>query len=119
MKTKLTAIAAILALIAVWPPFTMAQAVDATYTWTEPTSGSLAVEYAVESSVNGGAFALIATVSENLYTITGIHGNVYVLRVAGIDEQDRQGPWSQESQPWTVDAGPPSQPGQPNCIDCD
>ena len=87
------------------------------YTWTAPTSGSAAVSYVVEASEDGGAFVVIATnVTQREYTMTQEYGKSYQIRVAGVDGQGRQGPYSVASDPYTPDAGPPGAPGKPTII---
>ncbi len=83
------------------------------YTWTAPTSGSVVDHYVVEHSVDGGNWTQIATVSTNSYTLTATVGNSHQIRVAGVDADDRQGPFSVASAAYSPDPGTPSQPGQP------
>ena len=40
----------------------------------------------------------------------------YTVRVAGVDAQSRQGPFSPPSESYTPAVGPPGQPGQPIVI---
>jgi len=82
--------------------------------WTPPTEGSPVVNYHLQISVNGGEFVTLAdNISGTNYSFTGAWLQTYVGRVAGIDEWDRQGPWSLESVPYTPDRGWPGAPGLP------
>jgi hypothetical protein len=83
------------------------------YTWDPPTTGSPAVNYVVEHSVNGGPYVQIATSPDNTYSLQATVGDEHRIRVAGVDDQDRQGPFSLPSDPYTPDLGPPGQPGTP------
>jgi hypothetical protein len=83
------------------------------YTWDAPTTGSAVDHYVVEQSVNGGPFVQIATSPTNTYSLEATVGDTHSIRVAGVDDQSRQGPYSDPSDPYTVDLGPPGQPGQP------
>lgn len=104
---------AVLLLALVVPAVAVAQDyVD--WTWTAPTEGAPVVYYVIEVSVNGGAFAPAGTVAENAWTMMDlVHGNTYIVRVAGVDALDRMGPFSAESDPYTHDAGAPGPPGRP------
>jgi len=83
------------------------------YQWTAPATGTVVDHYVVEQSVNGGGWTQIGTASNNTYTLTAVVGNSYQLRVAGVDGDNRQGPYSVASDPYVPDAGPPGQPGKP------
>jgi len=83
------------------------------YTWTAPTSGSVVDHYVVEQSIDGGTWTQIATVSTTSYTLTATVGNSHQIRVAGVDADSRQGPFSVASDPYAPDPGSPSQPGKP------
>ncbi len=104
---------AVLALIAFAPPATAQTTEDVTYTWTAPTEGSPVVYYVVEHSVNGGPFVQIATTPTNTYTLAATIGDTHQIRVAGVDAQDRMGPFSEASDPYAPQVGPPGQPGKP------
>ncbi len=83
------------------------------YTWTAPSTGSPVVHYAVQHSVNGGAWTQIATASDNTFTLTATIGDSHRIRVAGVDDKARQGPFSVASDPYTPELGAPGQPGKP------
>jgi hypothetical protein len=87
--------------------------VNVSYTWTAPTSGSAVDHYVVEVKVDSGNFTQVGTTSTNSYTLTAAVGHAHQIRVAGVDAQDRQGPFSVASDSYTPDAGAPSAPGKP------
>lgn len=111
VKTAL--ITALLMSVVIVLPAAAQTEVDVSYTWTAPTSGSPVHHYVVQHSVNGGSWTQIDTASSNSYTLSARMGESHRIRVAGVDAQDRQGPYSQASDAYTPDAGAPSQPGQP------
>ena len=87
--------------------------VQVNYGWTAPTTGTPVDHYVVQHSVNGGTWTQVATASNNTYTLTASVGDSHQIRVAGVDAEDRMGPFSEPSDPYAPDAGPPGQPGQP------
>ncbi len=98
-------------------PTALAQTTEAVnYSWTAPTTGSAVHHYVVEHSINGGAWVQVATVTINGYTLAATYGEAHRIRVAGVDAQGRQGPFSVASEPYTPDLGAPGQPGQPIAI---
>ena len=90
---------------------------EVTYTWTAPTSGSAVDHYVVQHSVNGAPFVTInASVTGNTYLLTASYEDEHSIRVAGVDSQGRQGPWSVASDPYTPSLGSPGQPGKPVAV---
>jgi len=90
---------------------------EVTYTWTAPTSGSVVDHYVVQHSVNGGPFVTInGNVPTNTFVLTASYEDEHVVRVAGVDSIDRQGPWSVSSDPYTPTLGSPGQPGKPVAV---
>ena len=87
--------------------------VSVNYTWTAPTTGSPVDHYVIQHSLNSGAWTQIATSSGNTYTLIASIGDSHQIRVAGVDDQARQGPFSMASDPYTPELGPPGQPGKP------
>ncbi len=83
------------------------------YSWTAPTTGSPVDHYVVEHSVDGGSWSQIATASSNSYSLTASVGHSHSIRVAGVDAEGRQGAYSEASDPFTPDPGPPGAPGKP------
>ncbi len=94
-------------------PATAQTTVQVTFVWTAPTEGTPVDHYVVEHSVNGGPYDQVGTVTGLNYTLVATVGDSHVIRVAGVDDQARQGPYSLSSEPYTPDLGPPGQPGQP------
>lgn len=90
-----------------------AQTVNVTASWTAPTEGSPVHHYVLQLSTDGGPFVTVGSVTGLSYALELNVGSTYVARVAGVDAQDRQGPWSEESDPYSPDIGPPGQPGKP------
>ncbi len=86
---------------------------DISYSWTAPTSGSPVDHYIVEHRMDGGGWTEIANVGSNTYTLTATIGRSHQIRVAGVDAQGHQGPYSVASDPYTPEPGPPGQPGKP------
>ena len=90
-----------------------ALALDLTYHWSPPTTGSPAVEYQVEWRTNSNPFEPLGVVSDTSIVVTapdGVQG--LQIRVAGRDQWGRQGLWSAPSEPFN-DAGAPGEPGTP------
>jgi hypothetical protein len=81
--------------------------------WSPPTEGSPVVLYVLQLSVNGEQFFTYGTTEDTTMIVTVTMHNEYIARVAGIDAQDRQGPWSLPSDPYVYDPGMPGEPGQP------
>lgn len=93
-----------------------AQTMNVSYSWTAPTTGSPVAQYVVQQSIDGGAFTTVGTSSTNTYILVATIGHSHRIRVAGVDAQSRQGPYSEASDPYTPDLGPPGQPGKPGVI---
>ena len=83
------------------------------YTWSAPSTGTPVEFYVVQHSVDGGPWTQIDTTPDNTYTLTAQVGQSHQIRVAGVDAENRQGPFSVASDPYTPDAGAPGQPGKP------
>lgn len=95
-----------------------AQTVDATASWTAPTEGSPVDHYVLQLSENGGPFYTVSdTITTTSFDVQLENLTTYVARVAGVDAQDRQGPWSEPSEPYTPDLGPPGAPTQPIIVE--
>ncbi len=87
--------------------------VPVNYTWTAPTTGSPVVHYVVQQSINDGAWAQIATSDNNTFTLSATVDDSHRIRVAGVDAEDRQGPFSLPSDAFVPGLAPPGQPGKP------
>jgi len=115
MKRILMAMAVIALMLA---PMAYAQTTQpiVTYTWTAPTTGTLATSYVVELKTGPtGNWVPYGTVTSNTVTFTNLfeYGVEYQVRVAGVDDSSRQGPFSNPSDPYTPDLGAPGVPGKP------
>ncbi|MBU0742170.1 fibronectin type III domain-containing protein [bacterium] len=87
------------------------------YTWTAPTTGSPVDHYVVQHSEDGGAWVTVQdTQMTNSYALTAVYDVEHRVRVAGVDAEGRQGPWSIASEPYTPTLGAPGQPGQPIAV---
>lgn len=94
-----------------------AQVPDVTYVWTAPTTGSEVVKYTVELNIDGAGWLPVAEVTTATVTFSTFeYLKTYEVRVAGIDALDRQGPFSESSDPYTPDQGIPGQPSKPVII---
>ena len=101
-------------LLLVAPSFAQTTAINVTYQWTPPTTGSAVHHYVVEYSANAGStWAQVAAPTTNSVSLSLTVGGTYIVRVAGVDAQSRQGPYSAHSDPYTPDPGAPSAPGKP------
>ena len=87
--------------------------VEVTASWTPPTEGSPVHHYILQLSTDGGPFTTVGSVSGTSYVLDLEVGHSYVARVAGVDDQGRQGPYSADSDPYSPGVGPPGQPGKP------
>lgn len=105
---RLKALFAIILLVAMSVSYPAA-AETITYTWTPCDGGSPAVDYRMEVEIDGEAvdsFRIGNSSAE--HTIEVQSAKVVAVRVAGVDSQDRQGPWSEWSEDYTADDGPPT-----------
>jgi hypothetical protein len=114
MKLVKTALLTTIAILA-FSSFAMAQE-EINYTWSAPTEGSTVVHYVVQHQIDGGSWANIGTVTVESYTLTADYDITHSIRVAGVDSEDRQGPWSIASDPYTPTLGAPGQPGKPTAL---
>jgi hypothetical protein len=114
-RLVLTAACAAILLLATGGAALAQEAVD--YTWTAPTTGSPVDHYVVQHSQDGGTWVTIdENVPSNSYTLTAAYDVEHSIRVAGVDAEGRQGPWSVASEPYTPSLGAPGQPGQPIAV---
>ena len=90
--------------------------VEAIAEWGAPTVGTPVVDYVVQLSADGGDWQTVANTPDTVYDVDLDAGHSYRIRVAGIDAEGRQGPFSLPSEPYVageLDPGPPGVPGQP------
>jgi len=73
----------------------------ARWRWTAPTSGSPVDRYLVQTKKGSADWQAVTEVPDT--TVSLIHQpGVWRVRVAGVDSLDRQGPFSDPSDPYTV-----------------
>lgn len=112
MLLKMIIVAAVAAMV--MPGAAAAQDVMSTsFQWTAPTTGSAVDHYVVQHLVGNGDWTTVGTTDTNSYTLDLTVGVIHTLRVAAVDAESRQGPWSLPSDPYTPDPGAPGQPGKP------
>jgi hypothetical protein len=99
MKNLITAI--ILMMMTVGPSY----ALEVTYTWTAPTTGTPVAYYDVQLRVNSGDWEPFGTVINPTLT-QDMPVGLSLIRVRGVDEFGRAGVWSTESEP-LIDLGEP------------
>jgi hypothetical protein len=109
---KIVIVAAMAALVL--PGAALAQDVMSTsYQWNAPSTGSTVVHYVVQHLEGGGDWVTVGNTDTNSYTLDLSVGVAHTIRVAGVDSEGRQGPWSVPSDPYMPDPGAPGQPGKP------
>jgi hypothetical protein len=84
--------------------------------WYAPTTGTPVEHYVVQHSVNEGSWQTVGTTTDTEFVLELTNGDSHRVRVAGVDADGRQGPFSLPSNsynPEDPDPGPPGQPGQP------
>ena len=89
---------------------------DVSFTWSAPTTGSTVAHYVVQHQVDGGVWVNIDTTTLESYTLSAEYDVAHSIRVAGVDSESRQGPWSVASTAYTPTLGAPGQPGQPTAL---
>jgi hypothetical protein len=88
--------------------------VETSFQWTAPANGSPVDHYVVQHTTDGGAtWTTVGNATTNNITLELRVGFSHQVRVAGVDATDRQGVWSEPSDPYTPDLGAPGQPGKP------
>lgn len=78
------------------------------YTWSAPTTGTPAVSYKAEVKVNDRDLLVFEGLQDESVSIQVDYGNKYLVRVAAIDSQNKQGPWSAWSVAYAPELDPPS-----------
>ncbi len=111
-RSVVRALAAAVLILAALTATAQTDPTPVSFTWTAPTTGAPAVQYIVEHSVNAGPWVQVATVTSNSYTLIAAVGDSHQIRVAGVDADGFQGPWSDPSEPYTA-LLLPGKPGQP------
>lgn len=70
----------------------------ASISWTEPALGTQAVQYIVQVSTNAGPWETAMTVKEPRADLTLDYNMSYRVRIAGVDTDGVQGPFSVPSE---------------------
>lgn len=96
-----------------WPPSASAQE-EVAYLAECPTTGSPVHHYVWELSYGGVVVDLYPETTVPEYVATVPYGVEFVIRLKAVDAQDRAGPWSEWSEPYTPDLGAPAWSG--GCI---
>jgi len=107
---KLIFAALVLLLPVVCPP--VAEAVEVTFYWTAPTTGSPVAVYEFQISHDLENWTTVATPADTFTTVDLPVGTTYA-RVRGIDAQGRAGPWATNDTDPFIDLGPPGGCGIP------
>lgn len=114
---RLSLVLGCLALFAIGATAARAQAeVEATAVWGAPTTGTPVDYYVLQHSVNGSAWTTVAAPVDATYAFQVTTGDSHQVRVAGVDAEGRQGPYSLPSDPFipgSTEPGPPGEPGKP------
>ena len=92
-----------------------ARAIETNWTWTVPTTGSPVHHYLFEIQIDGGEWDLVAQPTTNTTIYNMPEGVDVVVRVAGVDADDRTGPYSVISEVY-FDAGAPGACGKPSWL---
>lgn len=78
------------------------------YSWTVPTDGTPVVSYVVEVKINGEVTRLADPVFETTVTLMDVeYLHEYQIRVAGVDAEGHQGPFSLWSEPFSPELEAP------------
>ncbi len=83
------------------------EAIVAEYTWTAPEYGTPVDHYVAQLLVNDVDILTIEDLPSEYVSVEVVYGNKYSIRVAGVDAQGNQGPYSEWSEPYTPELGPP------------
>jgi hypothetical protein len=93
---------------------------NATASWGTPAYGTPVDHYVLQLSTNDGPWITTTTSSNNSVVIELSSADEHRIRVAGVDTQGRQGPYSIPSNSYSPsgdNSGPPGQPGQPMLVE--
>lgn len=101
-----------------YPPWLRAESPQVTAQWTAPTSGSPVALYVLQVYTGEDLFLEVTSDSTQYIFAPGTFqvDVPYVARVKGVDARDRSGPWSEWSEAYVWDPGPPSACGPINWI---
>jgi len=92
-------LAVILLSFCLFPPIARAE-IEVEGAWSPPTYGTPVVTYITQLSVDGGEWAFSGTTTDTTIAFTLLENVSYRMRVAGIDADGHQGPFSAPSDPF-------------------
>lgn len=72
----------------------MAEVPDIEYEWAAPTTGTLVSHYVAQVMVNERDTLYLDAIPTESLLVPAQAGNLYTIRVAGVDNEGIQGPWS-------------------------
>ena len=82
--------------------------------WSPPTYGTPVDHYVLQHSINDGPWYYYASaIEDTTLRITISYADTHRVRVAGVDAENRQGPFSLPSETYCPADSFPQQPGQP------
>ncbi len=77
------------------------------YTWTAPEEGTPVDHYVAQVLVSEVDTLAMGPLPSEYALVEMVYGNKYSIRVAGVDAQGNQGPYSEWSDPFTPELGLP------------
>lgn len=83
------------------------EAPDIEFEWAAPTMGSPVHHYVAEVRVNEMDIQYFDNIAGEELLVPSKFGDQYRIRVAGVDSEGYQGPWSDWSQPYFRDISAP------------
>lgn len=84
--------------------------IEATAGWSPPTYGTPVEHYVLQHQVGIDAWQFVATTTDTTYTFLIPFSADSKVRVAGVDAEGRQGPWSLPSNPYNPSESMPGIP---------
>lgn len=87
--------------------------VRARASWSPPTYGTPVVTYVVQHSINGEAWYYYASTEDTTINMYISFYDTHRVRVAGVDAENRQGPFSLPSNTYSPADSFPNQPSKP------
>lgn len=85
----------------------------ATAGWSPPTYGTPVVQYVLQHQIETAEWTFVGTTEDTLFSLTIPYAASSKVRVAGVDAEGRQGPWSLPSNPFNPSESMPGMPVNP------
>lgn len=85
--------------------------VSATAGWSPPTYGTPVEHYVLQHSINGAPWNTVTTTPDTLFSLVISYFDDHRVRVAGVDAEGRQGPFSLPSSVYNPSETRPGAPG--------